>query len=217
MTVALKIGYKGEIHRVRVDLMVFGFVELESLFEATFGLSRNSFVIQWKGTDGNFSNVGSYEEFYEACQELLHVSEGIVRFFAVSKTETNTMNLLQAFDSFSSLNLEKMPWVKLSQKNHFSHASQVWNNVMSKTIQESKNALEKAKKNLCDIEIDNFFGDTKNFMTDFFKKKDSQQKWDYQLQTIHSIFPDIPTQDLIPALEHANGDVHIVLNQIMMA
>jgi DNA polymerase III alpha subunit (gram-positive type) len=86
---ALKIGYKGEIHRIRVDLSVFKLEELNTLFCQTFHLAPNSFAIQYKDTEGDCLNVTTEDEFMEACHVFLSGKDAVksLRFVAVSRTK----------------------------------------------------------------------------------------------------------------------------------
>merc|ERR1712063_127998 len=45
---ALKLNYKGELHRLRVDLRTFSLDALMALFAETFHLAPGSFVVQYK-------------------------------------------------------------------------------------------------------------------------------------------------------------------------
>ncbi|CAK4683911.1 hypothetical protein LEN26_005813 [Aphanomyces euteiches] len=86
---AIKIGYKGEIHRIRVDLTAFKFEDLQALFEATFNLTRDSFVVQYKDGEGDVVNVKSTEEYEEACRLFTAATDSTksLRFTAVPTTQ----------------------------------------------------------------------------------------------------------------------------------
>ncbi|ETV98346.1 hypothetical protein H310_09040 [Aphanomyces invadans] len=84
---ALKVGYRGEIHRIRVDLAVFGFADLQTLFAATFHLPYGSISIHYKDIAGGFVAVRSTDEFRAACQILLSQRTSL-RFFSVPTTES---------------------------------------------------------------------------------------------------------------------------------
>ncbi|OQR90868.1 hypothetical protein ACHHYP_05173 [Achlya hypogyna] len=86
---AIKVGYKGEIHRVRVDLAAFSFTDLEALFMETFKIAKGSFVIQYKDNENDCLHVASPSEFEEACNVFLAGGDAIksLRFVAVPTME----------------------------------------------------------------------------------------------------------------------------------
>lgn len=86
---ALKIGYKGEIHRLRVDLASFNLEELSALFAETFGLPAGSFVVQYSDPEGDLLSVCSEAEFAEACRVFLSNNDAVksLRFVAASRTQ----------------------------------------------------------------------------------------------------------------------------------
>ncbi|DAZ96266.1 TPA: hypothetical protein N0F65_008299 [Lagenidium giganteum] len=84
---ALKVGYKGEIHRIRIDLSVFKLDDLSNLFCSTFQLTPGSFVIQYKDAEGDCLNVCSEAEYVEACSVFLSSADAVksLRFVAVPR------------------------------------------------------------------------------------------------------------------------------------
>ncbi|KAF0717748.1 Aste57867_2117 [Aphanomyces stellatus] len=86
---AIKVGYKGEIHRLRVDLAGFKYEDLNALFESTFTLAPGSFVIQYKDQESDHVNVKSTADFDEACSFFLSSTDVVksLRFIAVPSTQ----------------------------------------------------------------------------------------------------------------------------------
>ncbi|OQS06335.1 hypothetical protein THRCLA_01620 [Thraustotheca clavata] len=180
---AIKIGFKGEIHRLRVDLASFTFTDLEKMFIDTFHLAQGAFVIQYKDNENDCLNVGSPSEFEEACNVFL--SSGDVkslRFVAVPSMEAafhdNVADpILKIIESLvESLNqaMEKVKSEQWKQRGEqFAAKAQekaqatgvvinekmqqtgvVLNQAYQKTVEESKVAFEAAKKSLNEIEFD---------------------------------------------------------------
>ncbi|EQC35197.1 hypothetical protein SDRG_07426 [Saprolegnia diclina VS20] len=237
-TVALKIGFKGEIHRIRIDLPAFGYDDLVALFEATFQLPLSTFALQYKTQDATFASVASAADFDAAC--AAQASAGSLRFFAVSKTEATlhenvSEGIRKALATISGA-LDKVkhePWVQ--------DTGAAINHAYTKTFEESKSTLASAKKSLQDIEVDKLMEETKvNLRTvatgvsayaqdlvESLQKKPAaaettapppvDAKWTYQLATIRDILPDAADDVAIAALERANGDVQVALNEIMSA
>lgn len=82
---SLKINFKGEIHRIRVDLSTFGLEHLQELICSTFKLAPGSFIVQYKDGEGDNLNVVSDAEFEEACRVFLSENNAMkaLRFSAV--------------------------------------------------------------------------------------------------------------------------------------
>lgn len=86
--VAVKIGFAGELHRLRVDLNAFTLDALTHLFVCTFGLVPGSFVIKYTDSEGDTLNVVSDAEFVEACRVFLSGNRDelkALKFIAVTK------------------------------------------------------------------------------------------------------------------------------------
>nr|CCA24768.1 conserved hypothetical protein [Albugo laibachii Nc14] len=84
---SLKINYKGEIHRIGVDLSSFKLESLHDLICRTFKLAPEDFVVQYKDGEGDKLNVVSDAEFEEACRVFLSGTNSInaLKFTAVSR------------------------------------------------------------------------------------------------------------------------------------
>ncbi|ETV98351.1 hypothetical protein H310_09044 [Aphanomyces invadans] len=85
---AIKVGYNGEIHRLRVDLTTFTFADLQALFATTFSLAPASFVIQYKDNETDCVTVNSSSDFEEACRFFMTSADEAksLRFIAVPST-----------------------------------------------------------------------------------------------------------------------------------
>jgi len=86
---ALKVAHKGEIHRLRVDLQSFHFVDLQALVADTFTLAPPAFVIQYSDPEGDVLNVTSEAEYIEACRVFLSTADAVksLRFTAVPRSQ----------------------------------------------------------------------------------------------------------------------------------
>jgi hypothetical protein len=86
--VAVKIGFNGDLHRLRVDLNSFTLATLSQLFGQTFRLAPGSFVIKYTDAEGDTLNVCSDAEFVEACRVFLsgnHDELKALKFTAVAR------------------------------------------------------------------------------------------------------------------------------------
>lgn len=86
---ALKIAHKGEIHRLRIDLQSFHFVDLQALVAETFMLAPAAFVVQYSDHEGDLLNVTSEAEYIEACRVFLSTADAVksLRFTAVPRSQ----------------------------------------------------------------------------------------------------------------------------------
>ncbi|OQR94602.1 hypothetical protein ACHHYP_01088 [Achlya hypogyna] len=240
-SVALKIGFKGEIHRIRVNLEAFGVADLHALFGATFSLAPGAFVVQYKAADASFVNVVSADDFALAVSQQRAAGDAkCLRFFAVSRTEATfhenvIVGIRKALGSFSTA-LDKVkaePWVQdLKLPDTFTASL---GQAYAKTIAESKATLANAKTSLAEIEVDKILASTKHnlrqaasgvstYAHDIVESLQpkpteapatAEPKWQYQLATVRDFLPDVADDVAIAALERANGDVHVALNEIM--
>jgi len=80
----MKIGYKGEIHRVRVELQELNFATLENLFHDTFGLQEAQYVIQYFNVDQT-RHVVRDQTSLEKCLAMHGSQETSLKFLAQSK------------------------------------------------------------------------------------------------------------------------------------
>lgn len=180
---ALKIGYKGEIHRLRVDLAAFQLADLEALFATTFNLSAGSFVVQYTDPEGDCVNVTSEAEYAEACRVFLSTADAVksLRFSAVSRTqvvfqENVAEPILKALEKLvESLNaaMEKVKheqWAQRAQATasataQKAHASaQVGldqtNEALRAAAKEARESLNAARQSLQEIPFDQIVKDT---------------------------------------------------------
>lgn len=85
---ALKINFKGEIHRIRVNLSEYSFEALCNLFETTYALHQGQYRIQYKDNEGDVLNVTSGSEYNEAVNVFMNENDKEVkalRFNAITK------------------------------------------------------------------------------------------------------------------------------------
>jgi len=94
MLTALKVCFKGEIHRIRVDLSEFEFINLQNLFMSTFNLPSQSFIIQYKDNEGDILNVTTTKEYLEAIEVFTtyiksnEANQNLsIKFFAITNTQ----------------------------------------------------------------------------------------------------------------------------------
>ncbi|KAF0696399.1 Aste57867_12817 [Aphanomyces stellatus] len=174
---ALKIGFRGEIHRIRVDLSSFDLPNLQALFETTFNLCPDSFVVQYKDEQSNFVNVHSTDEFQTACCILLtqatageHDVGKSLRFFAVPTTEATfhanvSTSIRRALDSFNDALQPQQLSATLSHtgavlNDTLHQTGTTLGHVYQKTVEESKVAFDHAKKSWHDIEFERALHET---------------------------------------------------------
>jgi histone H3/H4 len=169
---ALKLGYKGEIHRLRVDLVGFELAQLQGLFEATFGLGAGSFVVQYTDPEGDCVNVTSDDEFAEACRVFQSGAEEAkaLRFTAVSRTqiafqENVTEPILKALEKLvETLNaaMDKVKHEQWAQKAQTTAQTGLdhTNEALRVAAKEARDSLHAARQTLQEIPFDQIVKDT---------------------------------------------------------
>ncbi|CAK4077443.1 unnamed protein product [Aphanomyces euteiches] len=171
MQTALKIGFRGEIHRIGVDLTSFGLPNLHAVFENTFGVLPGTYVVQYKDVDSNVVNVVTTEDFDTACCILLTMNESssakTLRFFAVLISKQTSIfdkvstTVRQALDSIhnskpSEQRSEDQTGATLTDTIHQTSASlgHTLQETLQKTVDGSKVVLDQAKKSWHDVELE---------------------------------------------------------------
>lgn len=169
---ALKLGYKGEIHRLRVDLASFQLAELTGLFESTFGLGAGSFVVQYTDPEGDCVNVTSDAEFAEACRVFQASADEVksLRFVAVSRTQVAFQEnvaepILKALEKLvETLNaaMDKVKHEQWAQKAQTTAQTGLdhTNEALRVAAKEARESLNAARQSLQEIPFDQIVKDT---------------------------------------------------------
>ncbi|ETV72913.1 hypothetical protein H257_12246 [Aphanomyces astaci] len=198
---SLKIGYRGEIHRIRVDLATFGFHDLQELFASTFRLCHGSIAIQYKD-----DQRGS----------IVHDAIDSLRFFAVSNTEAMFHgHVAESMRTGAVVQQDQLDTCSLSALTlHNPHDAVV---VYTATDQAVDVSLAPTQ---CTIERSlqlNNLGKLPNPAMPNPSTSDDPRglaKWAAELALVRIIVPNADTAILVALLETSKGNVHVVMDAL---
>jgi len=164
---AIKVAYKGEVHRLRVDLNHFAFPELMGLFQETFGLREGSFVVQYKDPEGDCVNVCSDVEFREACHVSLNDDQRpTLRFVAVPKVQVAFQEnvaepILKAIEKLVETLNVAMAKVKREQWAQRAQSGLDQTNVaLQRAASDARDTFSAARQSFQDIPFDQIMKET---------------------------------------------------------
>ncbi|CCI43807.1 unnamed protein product [Albugo candida] len=168
-TAPLKLVFKGEVHRIRINLEALTLEELHNAFIRTFKLSPGAYIIQYKDSEGDYLNVVTDAEFDEARQ--LHTNgettdSKVLRFNAILRhqavfQESVAEPILKAIDKLmETLNIA-MDKVKNEEWAQKAHNGVAHTRVAVKQVADgARESIIMARQNMQEISFDQVLKET---------------------------------------------------------
>ncbi|ETV98350.1 hypothetical protein H310_09043 [Aphanomyces invadans] len=209
----VKLGFQDHFHRIRVRTTNFALADLQQLFHTKVALAPGTFVIKYKDTDGDYVHVDTAADFHEAMQ----LAETMQRF------QFDAFPIEATPPSPPAPERDEKPSTDDLALSAPSGSHTVEANVSVEVVDEAVPAPQDwrhAPEPDDTVEIDQPLitasGQELDEPVDIAPLTPEQAlKWADQLAVVHEVLPSAKGHDVVRELEAANGNLQIVVNQLV--